>query len=69
MHWPTDKSPFEKPDDPSNIVYEQKDDDFSKARIKAASIEKLIEKATSYSAGLSLSFVFTLLRFFLFFVH
>eukprot|EP00339_Tiarina_fusa_P025431 CAMPEP_0117002376 /NCGR_PEP_ID=MMETSP0472-20121206/4073_1 /TAXON_ID=693140 ORGANISM="Tiarina fusus, Strain LIS" /NCGR_SAMPLE_ID=MMETSP0472 /ASSEMBLY_ACC=CAM_ASM_000603 /LENGTH=1327 /DNA_ID=CAMNT_0004702717 /DNA_START=12 /DNA_END=3995 /DNA_ORIENTATION=- len=50
LHWPTDKTPFEQPDEPSRIVYEQKEDDFSKAKIKAASIEKLVEKATMYNA-------------------
>lgn len=58
LHWPTDKSPFEKPDDPSLIVYEQKEEEDAKikainedAKIKAATIEKLIEKSTSCTAG------------------
>jgi len=50
LHWPKDNTPYEKPDDPSSIVYEQKEDDFSKAKIKAATIEKLVEKATCHSA-------------------
>ena len=45
-----DKMKFEKPDDSSLIIYEQKEDDYSKPKIKASTIEKLIEKATCFSA-------------------
>lgn len=53
LSWPMDKSPFEKPDDPSLIVFEQKDDNeiTEDSKIKAATIEKLIEKSTSCTAG------------------
>merc|ERR1712137_1393468 len=50
LSWPMDKMKFEKPDDSSLIIYEQKEDDYSKPKIKASTIEKLIEKATCFSA-------------------
>ena len=48
LAWPTDKTPFEGPDDPSVIVYDATDESqpFAKPKIKAATIEKLVEKAT-----------------------
>ena len=54
LTWPLDQTIYEHPDDSSNIIYEQKEDDSTKAKIKAASITKLIEKATAYSADANL---------------
>ena len=56
LQWP-ENTPFEKPDDPSVIIYEQKDEnDSKKPKIKASTIEKLVEKVTLPSSG----FIFSL---------
>ena len=48
LTWPADKTPYEGPDDPSVIVFDvvEENQPLAKLKIKAATIEKLIEKAT-----------------------
>ena len=59
LHWPSDKSPFAKPDDPALIIYDKDEG----GKIKAATIEKLIEKVTLPSSGTPLPSSFFFLNF------
>ena len=47
LQWPTEGTPFNQPDSSSSIIFEQREDESQPARIKAATVIKLIEHATS----------------------